>query len=131
MCIRDRKYNDYQDLLDQALTTPEIALTDIEEKQYNFNQATIGYYVASSWRLPKDVCQIILQHHDRNYLNKLDGSETQDLFAILKLSEHLASLKYLDCPSADWSYVEEKVLTILAIDKTNLDELVNEFTDSQ
>ncbi len=125
------KYDDYQSLLDEALTTPEIALTDIEEKKYNFNHATIGYYVASSWRLPKDVCQIILQHHDRNYLNKLDGSETQDLFAILKLSEHLASLKYLDCPSADWSYVEEKVLTILPMDKTNLDELVNEFTDSQ
>ncbi len=125
------KYDDYQSLLDEALTTPEIALTDIEEKKYNFNHATIGYYVASSWRLPKDVCQIILQHHDRNYLNKLDGSETQDLFAILKLSEHLASLKYLDCPSADWSYVEEKVLTILAMDKTDLDVLVNEFTDSQ
>ncbi len=124
------KYNDYQDLLDQALTTPEIALTDIEEKQYNFNHATIGYYVASSWRLPKDVCQIILQHHDRNYLNKLDGSESQDLFAVLKLSEHIASLKYSDCESADWPYVEEKVTRILAIDKSSLQILITEFTDS-
>jgi HD-like signal output (HDOD) protein len=124
------KYNNYQDLLDQALTTPEIALTDIEEQQYNFNHATIGYYVASSWRLPKDVCQIILQHHDRNYLNKLDGSEAQDLFAVLKLSEHLASLKYSDCDSADWSYVEDKVTRILAIDKQNLQTLITDFTDS-
>ncbi len=124
------KYKDYQDLLDQALTTPEIALTDIEEKQYNFNHATIGYYVASSWRLPKDVCQIILQHHDRNYLNKLDGSESQDLFAVLKLSEHIASLKYSDCESADWPYVEEKVTRILAIDKSSLQILITEFTDS-
>jgi HD-like signal output (HDOD) protein len=124
------KYNNYQDLLDQALTTPEIALTDIEEQQYNFNHATIGYYVASSWRLPKDVCQIILQHHDRSYLNKLDGSEAQDLFAVLKLSEHIASLKYSDCDSADWSYVEEKVTRILAIDKQNLQTLITDFTDS-
>jgi HD-like signal output (HDOD) protein len=124
------KYNNYQDLLDQALTTPEIALTDIEEQQYNFNHATIGYYVASSWRLPKDVCQIILQHHDRNYLNKLDGSEAQDLFAVLKLSEHIASLKYSDCDSADWSYVEEKVTRILAIDEQSLQTLINDFTDS-
>jgi HD-like signal output (HDOD) protein len=124
------KYNNYQDLLDQALTTPEIALTDIEEQQYNFNHATIGYYVASSWRLPKDVCQIILQHHDRSYLNKLDGSEAQDLFAVLKLSEHLASLKYSDCDSADWSYVEDKVTRILAIDKQNLQTLITDFTDS-
>ncbi len=124
------KYNDYQSLLDEALTTPEIALTDIEEKKYSFNHATIGYYVASSWRLPKDVCQIILQQHDRHYLNSLNGSETQDLFAVLKLSEHLASLKYLDCGSTDWAYVEEKVLTILAIDKEGLQALITEFTDS-
>ena len=124
------KYNNYQDLLDQALTTPEIALTDIEEQQYNFNHATIGYYVASSWRLPKDVCQIILQHHDRNYLNNLNGTEAQDLFAVLKLSEHIASLKYSDCESADWSYVEDKVTRILAIDKQSLQTLINDFTDS-
>ena len=125
------KYNDYQALLDQALTTPKIALTVVEEKYYGVNHATIGYYVASSWRLPKDVCQIILQHHDRSFLSVLNGSPGQDLFAVLKLSEQLISLKHSDCTSADWPYVQEKVCELLGIDEVSLKTLVAEFTDSK
>ena len=125
------KYKDYQELLDQALTTPKIALTVVEEKYYGVNHATIGYYVASSWRLPKDVCQIILQHHDRSFLSILNGSPGQDLFAVLKLSEQLISLKHSDCTSADWPYVQEKVCALLGIDEGSLKTLVAEFTDSK
>lgn len=125
------KYDDYQELLDKALTSPELALTAVEEQHYSVNHATIGYYVASSWRLPKDVCQIILQHHERDFLNVLNGTQGQDLFAVLKLSEQLISLKHSDCASADWPYVQEKVCKILAIDEDTLEILVTEFTDSQ
>ncbi|MEY8216264.1 MAG: HDOD domain-containing protein [Colwellia sp.] len=125
------KYDDYQQLLDKALTTPEIALTEVEEQHYGVNHATIGYYVASSWRLPKNVCQMILQHRDRNFISKLNGSQEQDLFAVLKLSEQLISLKYSDCPSADWPYVQENVCKVLAIDEDTLQSLVLEFTDSK
>ncbi len=125
------KYNDYQELLDNALTSPEQALTAIEEQIHGVNHATIGYYVASSWRLPKDVCQIILQHHERDFLDKLDGSQGQDLFAVLKLSEQLISLKHSDCTSTDWPYVQEKVCEILEIDEDTLQTLVAEFTDSR
>jgi len=125
------KYKDYQELLDKALTTPELSLTEIEEKHYNFNHATIGYYVASSWRLPKDVCQIILQHHDRDFLAQLDDSQGQDLFAVLKLSEHLITLKHSDYGSSDWPYLKERVLQVLAIDEDALEVLITEFTDSE
>ena len=125
------KYDDYQQILDDGLTTPELELTAVEEAHYGFNHTTIGYYVASSWRLPKDVCQIILQHHERSFLDKLNGSEGQDLFAVLKFCEHLMSLKYLERPSTDWPYVEEKVLAILSIDEKALQALITEFTDIQ
>jgi len=125
------KYGDYQEVLEQAITTPELTLTAVEEKHYGVNHATIGYYVASSWRLPKDVCQIILQHHDRDFLSKLDGSQGQDLFAVLKLSEHLASIKHTGCAAADWLYVEAKVLELLAIDESTLKALISEVTESQ
>ena len=122
------KYNDYQTLLDQALTTPEIALTDIEEQHYQVNHSTIGYYVASSWRLPKEVCQIILQHHERDFLNKLDSSQAQDLYAVLKLSEHIISIKCNENASSDWPYVQEKVQAVLQLNDEEVNELINEFT---
>jgi len=124
------KYKDYQITLDQALTTPEIELTQVEEKVYQVNHATIGYFVASSWRLPKEVCQIILQHHERDFLQNLDGSQDQDLYAVLKLSEHIISMKYLECASADWVYVQEKVQAVLAITDVELNQLIAEFTET-
>jgi len=107
-----------------------LSLIELEEKHYHANHATIGYYVASSWRLPKDVCQIILQHHERDYLDKLDGSAEQDLFAVLKMAEHIVSLKYLDCASPDWAYLEEAILAILAINQTDLTNIIEQITES-
>jgi len=124
------KYNDYQDVVDQSILTSELSLIELEEKHYNANHATIGYYVASSWRLPKDVCQIILQHHERYYLDKLDDSPEQELFSVLKFAEHIVSLKYLDCPSPDWAYLETSILTILAINKDDLTDIITQITES-
>jgi len=123
------KYNDYQTLLDQALITPEITLTEVEERHYQVNHATIGYYVASSWRLPKEVCKIILQHHERDFLDRIDGSQDQDLYAVLKLSEHITAIRNTDCESADWPYVKEQVQTILQLDEKALEQLISEYTD--
>jgi len=124
------KYDNYQEIVDQIVLTPDLSLIELEEKHYHANHATIGYYVASSWRLPKDVCQIILQHHERDYLNRLNGSPEQDLFAVLKLAEHVISLKYTDCASPDWPYLEEAALSILAIDKADLAEVITQITES-
>ena len=121
------KYKDYQQFLDQSLTTPEFALTELEEQHYQVNHSTIGYYVASSWRLPRDVCQIILQHHDRGFLNTLNDTEDQDLFAVLKLSEQLTSIKYTDCDNSDWPFVKEQVQSLLGIDDETLASLYEEF----
>ena len=56
------KYNDYQNTLEHAENTPNLTLPEVEENTYSVNHATIGYYVATSWRLPKDMCQLILRH---------------------------------------------------------------------
>ncbi|MBU2871795.1 HDOD domain-containing protein [Colwellia sp. E2M01] len=125
------KYKDFQQVIDEAQTTPGLAQTTIEEQKYGVHHATVGYYVASSWRLPKDVCQIILQHHDREFLNTLNGSEEQDLFAVLKLSEQLVALKFTHKDNADWEYVKEAVCAVLAIDDETLQQLTLEFTERE
>lgn len=124
------KYKNYQQLVDDALATPELSLTQAEEKTYQFNHATIGYYVATSWRLPKDICQIILQHHERDYLTKLDNSIEQDLFALLKLAEHIISLKYSNNGSTDWAYIETAILSILNINEAELTSDIAEVVES-
>lgn len=120
------KYSDYQQKINNEAKESGLKLTDLEEQNYGVNHATVGYYVSTSWRLPKDVCQIILHHHDRDFLNELDDSEAQSLFAVLKLSEHIISLKHTDSSCADWQFVREKVFDILSIDEEVLQSLLIE-----
>ena len=123
------KYDNYQEVIDKAYTTPERSLPNIEEQHYQVNHATIGYYVASSWRLPKDVCQIILQHHERDYLATITDPVKQDLYAVLKLAENIISVKYLERSSADWGYIETEVLKVLGISQSELPGLIKQTND--
>ncbi|MBU2925176.1 HDOD domain-containing protein [Colwellia sp. 4_MG-2023] len=118
------KHTNYQAVVEQLTLTSDLSLITLEEQHFQVNHAILGYYVASSWRLPKDVCQIILQHHERDYLDKINGSPEQDLFAILKLAEHVVSLKNLDEASSDWPYLEKPILSILGIKKEELPETI-------
>ena len=106
------RYSDYQQTLEHSLNNPSEPLPEVEENIYQVNHATIGYYVASSWRLPKDICALILQHHERNFLNKLDRSEAQSHYAILKLAENITHLHKHFRSSSDWAYIQDSVLTV-------------------
>lgn len=57
------KYENYKDVLIEANTSDE-SFINVEEKHYQTNHAVLGYYISSSWHLPKEICQLILQHHD-------------------------------------------------------------------
>lgn len=123
------KYANYSKALKLAEETPSKTLAQIEEHAYGVDHATIGYYVASSWRLPVEMCQLILRHHDRTFLHKLDGSQAQLYFAILKMAEHIIyQLKHFR-PSADWAYVSDSVLTVLDCDEEMLQDLIEDITE--
>jgi HD-like signal output (HDOD) protein len=92
------KYKNYQQLLDKALTSPELSLNSLENKHYGVNHAT--------------------------------GKIEQDLYAVLKLSEQLISLKYSDANSANWGDISRDVNGVLGIDDTQLAMLSDEFTQS-
>jgi HD-like signal output (HDOD) protein len=124
------KYNNYQKVLDFSLQNPSKTLPEIEETQYQINHATLGYYVASSWRLPKDICQLILRHHERDFLNHLDNSEMQLAFAILKMAENIAYQYKHFCDCADWQYLQETILTVLDIDEDHYKDIVEDISEN-
>jgi HD-like signal output (HDOD) protein len=124
------KYPDYKETLDHAENTPSESLSTIEEHTYGVNHATIGYYVASSWRLPIDMCQLILRHHDRDVLKQLDGSELQLCYAILKLAENIVHLHKHFRPCCDWPYVEDSVLSVLEIDQGDIQDMIEDINEN-
>lgn len=116
------KYSDYNDVLAQA-SSLEINSIALEEQSYNTNHAVVGYYVASSWNLPSEICQIIMRHHDVDYLNEITGSKEQLVFAILKAAENLVERVKRQSFSPDWEYVEEAVFDVLGISAMDYSDL--------
>lgn len=125
------KYQDYAETFEHAIKTPSETLTSIEDSVYNVNHATIGYYVASSWRLPRDICQLILAHHDRSFLNSKADLDQQFYFAVLKLAENIVHNHKHFRDSSDWPYLKDQVLTTLDLDDEDLQDLQEDTIELQ
>lgn len=86
-----------------------------EDQLYSTNHATVGYFIANSWHLPKDLCQLILEHHNLSFLTANQPMQQQVSFAALKLAEYLVHMTQYNCPSPDWSDIEESVMEFLGL----------------
>ena len=120
------RYSDYNLLLMQAENTGVTSVA-LEEQKYKTNHAVLGYYVAVSWNLPNDICQIILRHHDVNILSEIDGSDMQVTFAILKAAENLVERVKRQASSPDWMCLESSVFDVLGISDMDYTELVDRY----
>ncbi|WP_206484992.1 HDOD domain-containing protein [Thalassotalea sp. G2M2-11] len=125
------KYQDYADTYEHALNTPSETLTSIEDSVYQVNHATLGYYVASSWRLPRDICQLILCHHDRELLTTSRDQAQRFYFAILKMAENIVHnhQHFRDAP--DWAYICDSVLAVLDLSDDKYQDLLEDCAEQQ
>lgn len=118
------KYTDYKRVLVEANNSYEIVLTAIEENHYHVNHANIGYFVASSWNLPRNLCQLILRHHEIDFLEASDVShEQKDLYALVKLANNILSRHYQLRDDAEWNLVKEAVLGHIGLSQIDYNDI--------
>lgn len=120
------KYENYPRLLSLA-AKENVSSVALEEQNYKTNHAVLGYFVATSWHLPNEICQIILSHHDTQYLSQITGSTEQLAYAILKAAENIVEMLKRGNNSADWASVEASVFDVLGISDLDYTELFDEF----
>jgi len=120
------KYQDYDSILIQAAQEKSNSIR-IEDQQYQTNHAILGYYVASSWHLPKELCQLILQHHDHDFLKNNTESQLQLIYALLMIANNIVSKvrRFNEIP--DWEIVKHDVLEMIGFSQEDYDDLENEF----
>ncbi|WP_440055193.1 HDOD domain-containing protein [Pseudoalteromonas sp. T1lg65] len=117
------KYSDYGEVLQAAIARPENNLAHYEKQKYPANHMIVGYFLASSWHLPKAICQMILRHHDVTFLDeKRDEAELQT-FAALKLAENLCFEAKHFRSAADWHVFKDKVFVVLNLDDDQYTDL--------
>jgi HD-like signal output (HDOD) protein len=113
------KYSNYVEILKVDDNDHDSSITQIENKHYNSNHAVIGYYIASSWGLPKELCNVIRQHHDPRALEHKVTPEFRVVYACLKMACNILEKLRRFKNTRDWPIVEESVLSSLGF--TDLD----------
>ena len=82
----------------------------------------VGYFVASSWGLPRYICKAILQHHE---LNVAGGGEENIniLIAALKVAENIVSRTRRLIDDPDWERFQDFALTQLGMSEPDYEDL--------
>ncbi|AUJ71085.1 MULTISPECIES: HDOD domain-containing protein [Pseudoalteromonas] len=104
------KYPDYAEVIKQSIERPEQTLIYYEQQKYPVPHTVIGYFLATSWHLPKEICQMILRHHDVSYLEEQKDAQHVQTFAALKLAENLCFEAKHFRSAADWYLFKDKVM---------------------
>ena len=100
------KYSDYRNVLYEANHSPHHCFTEVEEGHYQTNHAIIGYFVASSWHLPKS------------------------LYALMKIASAAATRYKYGKTDSEWPMTSEAVLTHLGMSDIDFDEMMADLLDS-
>lgn len=117
------KYADYVEILGAANNDYEQQLVAHEEAAYNTNHAVVGYFLATSWHLPKETCQLILRHHDARFFEEAHGDEAHMTLATLKMAENLVHIQKRFVADPDWPYIKDKVLAALNLEEDDYQDI--------
>lgn len=123
-----QKFDDYKDILIEA-NSSGVNSIQLEEENYQTNHAVLGYYVASSWHLPKEICELILRHHEIAFLSKISGNKEQLAFATLKVADNLVERVKRRCDSPDWIQSQRDALNVLGLSISDYEDLKDEYVE--
>lgn len=118
------KYDNYKSVLIAANQQTEMMFTQVEDHQYHTNHAVVGYFVARSWNLPQNLCELILRHHEPDFLQSGDADKEQkDLYALAKVAENILSHYKDGKDDTEWHLVKDDVLSYLGLSDMDYHEI--------
>jgi len=125
----------YQATIESSYSQSEERIIDTENRELQSNHAVLGYYVARSWRLPMEMCEVIAEHHnvDAIFCGALRDNYDpykKTLMAILKMAEHICCCyKILGKQPVDheWSRIREALLEYVGLSDLDYDDIESQF----
>ncbi|MEJ6473298.1 HDOD domain-containing protein [Pseudoalteromonas piscicida] len=116
-------YPDYIETLIAANKDYDKLLVEHEELKYKTNHAVVGYFLATSWNLPKGICQMILCHHDPSFLPSCKDEEQKLAFSALKMAENFVHINKRFIAAPDWHLMKADVLKALNLDEDDYQDI--------
>lgn len=116
--------NEYEDIVSAAYNTT--CISEHEESQMSSSHEVLGYLIAKSWGLTKELSNVIAYHHSPQIILATGEDYEKQLFALLKLSEHIIGLPAIyggANTDFEWEANKVQILDLLRIDEFQLDDL--------
>lgn len=126
------KFPEYMKVLEEAYSSADKKITDIESEHFKTDHKVLGFYTAKAWRISEHVCEVISVHHCPMpiFENSPDmRTPVKDLLAVLKIAEHVsAAYKTLGACSQhhEWEQIKEAVLDYAGLVDDDLVNLIDE-----
>ena len=125
------RFTDYKETLDEADHSDGENMTSIEEKHYQTNHSIIGYFVMNSWNMPKHICELILRHHEEDYLTDINIPDSQkDLYGILSITHDIQDIYHYGHEDKEWLQLKEKVLFHFGLDEDEYRDLESDIIEA-
>lgn len=123
MIAMEQAFDDYNDFLINIRQDREQNLIEAETANYGTNHSLAGYVMAERWKLPKPVCNIILDHHKAEIFNqpgqKIKHLRFTILHGIILIVGHLRG----EISLKEWEVMEDKVLAFFNITHKDIEQL--------
>lgn len=122
------KYPDYVEVLKEANDSMRHTLVKYEERKYPTNHAIVGFYLANSWHLPKNLCRIILNHHEMDFFARRQLLSEHPKLAVLKLAENIVFYNKRMHSIPEWDEYKDTILGVLLLDDDELDDMIEDLS---
>ena len=131
--------NEYEAVLEQSYREPSPRIIDVENAMLKTNHAVVGYYVAKTWGLTKDICDVIAEHHNAASIfnetiahTRISADEDhgkKTLLAILKMAEHACKLHLVlghQEEDLEWQAIATPVLDYVGLSAFDFNEMAED-----
>ena len=129
------KYDNYAEVMRESYKTPTPRIVDTENEMIGTNHSVIGFFVARSWKLPSNLCNLISQHHNVEIFQPghTPDSEDKTMLAILKMAEHISGL-YRSIGgqpnNLEWNQAGKNILEYVGLSNVDFDDIISQAHDS-
>jgi len=100
-----------------------------EEVRHHSNHAVVGYFIASGWKLPRDICQVILNHHEADFLKFNKDNMENLVYATLKVADNIVSSLKRHQNIEGWNEIRDVCYDALGIDEHTYHDLCEDLQE--
>lgn len=126
-----RRFPQTKEVLAEANAAEDEVFTQIEDMRLGTNHAVVGYFLARRWRLPDEVAEAIMHHHDYTVLVRPDAfsSVVQAQIAVSILAEHIIRLHTQGDGEHEWAKAAPAACAFFNLSLVAIDDLIEDLRD--